>query len=229
MEVATRCVALMAALPHPGRLFAARERPIARRQLDRRLRELAPADARTLDAVEGLLRRRAADVGAGDGDVAVRGRAVLAELSDATLLEVVRRRLEMRTVIAALRRRRDGGAAPADPGCHRRAGRLRRCWAWPDLGLGGWHPWLGAARAALDAGDALGLERLLLRRAWRDLDELGRDHRFDVTAVVLYVLRWDLMDRWMRYDAEAAGERLDALAAAASAAYGPVVPEAADG
>jgi hypothetical protein len=65
----------------------------------------------------------------------------------------------------------------------------------------------------LDKSDAPGLERILLEAAWRHADRLVGAHDFDFEAVALYVLRWDLLDRWTRYDAEAAAARFGALIA----------------
>lgn len=38
-------------------------------------------------------------------------------------------------------------------------------------------------------------------------------HDFDFEAVALYVVRWDLLERWTRYDAEAAAARFSTLVA----------------
>lgn len=225
MRARARYVDLMSSLPHLGRLFTAKERPITRIQLDRRLRRLEPADARALAAIEGILRWHVTAAGLGDVEQTAQAEAVLAELEDPTLLEVTRRRLELRTLVAALRRRRDGQAPPADPrelGYHRRDRRILAHWEEVAFGLQHTAPWIEAADALVRDGDALALEKQLLARGWADLDALGQGHYFDFPAVVIYVLRWDLMDRWMRYDGAAAAARFDALVQAALAGRTPL-------
>ncbi|SDG44685.1 hypothetical protein SAMN05216241_11329 [Limimonas halophila] len=226
MPAATRYVDLISSLPHLGTPFTARERPITRRQLDRRLRLLEPGDAATLQEAEGVLRWAVLQGGADDRTQGARARRVAETIADSTLREAVRRRLESRALVAALRRRRDGLGPPDDPamlGYHRAADRIRRHWDDPAFGLRHSAAWVLDADEHLQAGDSLALEKLLLTRAWRDLDALAQGHWFDFAAVALYVLRWDLMDRWMRYDGEAAAQRFEALVDRALAAHGPVL------
>jgi hypothetical protein len=230
---ADRYVMLISSLPHLGQLFRAKERPLTRLQLERRLRLLDPEDASTLRRIENTLRWAVLAPGTGDRAQAERGRAVVGALAEPTLREAVARRLEARTLVAALRRRRDGLGAPADPtdvGYHRHADELVRHWDKRAFGLARQAPWVGEAQDHLEAGDSDALERLLLRQAWDDLERLGRGHAFDFPAVVVYVLKWDLMDRWMRYDGAAARARFDRMAAAALADYGRILqPEAPRG
>ena len=51
-----RYVTLMASLPYHGRLFGARQTPLSRFQLDKRLAWLEPHDAEMLARIEGILR-----------------------------------------------------------------------------------------------------------------------------------------------------------------------------
>jgi hypothetical protein len=135
----------------------------------------------------------------------------------------------MRTVIAALRRRHAGEAAPprGTPwGFGRHVERLRAGWGQPDFGLGAFYPWIPAAREALVAGDTVALERLLLETAWKQQARLAVGHEFDLEAVALYMLRWSMNDRWARYDADAAQVRFRDLLDAALA-DAPDIPEAA--
>jgi hypothetical protein len=97
--------------------------------------------------------------------------------------------------------------------------RILRNWDQRDFGLSVPFPWLGEALDLLDNDDPLALEKLLLGRAWLDLRRLAAGHDFDLTGVVLYVLRWDIVDRWTRRDAEAAQTRFDALLADGLGAY----------
>ncbi len=61
------------------------------------------------------------------------------------------------------------------------------------------------------------LERLLLATIWNHLERLSDGHHFDFAAVVIYVMRWDLVARWTGYHGEEAAQRFDALVAAGMA------------
>lgn len=215
----TRYVMLIASLPYHGRLFMATQTPLSRRRLERRLAMMTPADRDLLDDVEGVVRWYALPGAATDAEVVARGRALLRDLDAAgltTLWTAVRNRLELRTVVAALRRRHLGEPAPGPDavwGTGRYLKRIRANWDVRDFGLGLAFPWVGEAQGHLDNDDPLAFEKLVLGRAWQDLGRLSLGHDFDLTAVIIYVLRWDIVDRWTQLDGAAAQTRFDALLA----------------
>lgn len=201
-------VTLMTSLPYHGKLFGARQTPLSRFQLDKRLAWLRPDDAHTLNGIEDVLQWRRLLLAETDADYLRRASAVVHELDNPLLQEIVRARLETRTLIAALRMRKLGRPAPDanQPwGFGRWLGFIRRHWAEPDFGLGYMFPWLADAERLMRENDALGLERQFLARAWRQLSRFAAGHYFDFEAVAIYVLRWDLIDRWTHY--EEAGAR----------------------
>jgi hypothetical protein len=119
-------------------------------------------------------------------------------------------RLEFRTVVAALRRRRRGERAPR-PGVPWGYGRwvahIERYWTEPGYRLERIFPWVHEAHRLMNADETQELERLLLGVVWEHLNRVGEEHYFDFEAVVMYVLRWHLIDRWTRYDGSAAVSR----------------------
>ncbi len=206
---------LMTSLPYHGRLFGARQTPLSRFQLDKRLAWLRPDDARSLQMIEDVLQWRRLLLAETDADFLRRANALIDELDNALLNEVVRARLETRTLIAALRMRKLG-RPPPDPrrpwGFGRWPDFIRRHWTEPDFGLGHMYPWVADAEQLMRNDDALGLERQFLDRAWRQLSRAGAGHYFDFEAVAIYVLRWDLIDRWTHYDEVASRDRILSLA-----------------
>jgi len=96
---------------------------------------------------------------------------------------------------------------------------VARRYADPDFGLEHVLPWLPSARQLLDTGDAVGLERLLFGLVWDELERMTCDDRQGFGAVLAYVFKWDLADRWLRRDAALALRRLDTLAVEALGAY----------
>lgn len=207
-------IMLMASLPYQASLFAAKQPPLSRRQLDRRLRLLSDPDARTLRRIEELVAWEHLPLGKSDADIAGEVGRALDELEDPTLRELVLRRFELRTIVAALRRRKGQRGAPGARetwGVGRWTGMIRRYWSDADFRLGRVFPWLAEARHLLEQEDTVALERLLMAQVWEDLNRIGQNHAFDLPAVVIYVLRWHLVARWTRYEGDPAIERFDAM------------------
>ncbi len=207
-------IMLMASLPRPGPLFAEKQTPLSRFRLDRRLQQLEPEDAALLAAVERAVEWRRIENGATDETVLQRARDALALTKSRTLRGLIERRMEIRTCLAALRRRAAGEAAPPEdePWGYGRWRRLMaRNWRAPGFGVERMFPWLKEADRLLKENDAYGLERLVVEVVYRDLSRSGGLHQFDIEAVVIYVLKWSVIDRWSRYNAEAAARRFQQL------------------
>ncbi len=214
---ARRYYQLVASLPAlPAHFTAARERPISRLQLERRLALLDPEDAQQLAAVEDLLQWDRLTLEHSDADVLARARATMPALRVPGLRRIVRDRLELRTAMAALRRRLAGDEAPGrhEPwGFGRWVDHMRRHWHEPNLGMDHVMPWVPDAHALMADGDYAGLERLLLDEVWRQLERASHGHYFDLAAVVIYVLRGTLVARWVTYSGPSALTRFERMAA----------------
>lgn len=209
-----RYVALISSLPHHDSLFAAKVTPLSRQRLMQRLQDLEPTDHALLMQVWRLVDWAQYSL---DDDVAritKRVRDVLAQLDNPCLCEMIAQRFELRTLVAGLRRRHRGETTPPphkDWGYGRWLERMTRYWQEPGFRLERVYPWVFEADRLLGNDDPLGLERLILRETWRQLDRIGAGHYFDFEAVVIYVMRWDLVDRWTRYDGEHALHRFHGL------------------
>jgi hypothetical protein len=214
MSAANRYAMLISSLPYHGVLFGARQTPLSRIRLQQRLELLDPADAAWLRAITDLLDWSHQGMPRRDEEIIARARALIPTLENGFVRDLVVWRLEHRTLVAALRRRERGHAAP---GSHDRWGygrwlaHLRRHWNEPHFRLERAFPWLPEARTLLEAGDVLGLERLLLGVVWEHLERLADGHHFDFEAVLLYTQRWDLIARWTAYSGEAAVGRFDEM------------------
>ena len=220
MFAAEPYVMLVASLPDVGTLLSNRAPPINHVRLEQRLKELSPEDRADLEALRSLLSWSRLDVGDEDAAFIARAAEVMKTVHSETLRAAASERLEIRTLIAALRRRHRGEDAPA-PGTVWGYGRfietIRANWAAPDFGVGRAFPWVLAAKEKLEAGHAQGLERITLQAAWDSGARHAAGHEFDFEAVAFYVLRWSLVDRWSRYDATAAAARFTELLDAAFA------------
>ncbi|WP_119165298.1 hypothetical protein [Algihabitans albus] len=215
-------VMLMSSLPKPGPLFVAKQTPLSRLKLNMRLRVLTPEEKEMLKLVEQALLWRQLPMEVSDRLVIDRGRTALSRIDNETLQSIVRDRLEIRTCVAALRRRSRGeGPPPAGNawGFGRWVGHIARNWSDPAFALQGVFPWLHEADRLMARNDSIALERLLLSEAYKRLQRLEGEHAFDFEAVVIYVLKWSIVDRWARYNAEAAARRFEDLTETGLADY----------
>ncbi|WP_150049219.1 DUF2764 family protein [Methylomonas rhizoryzae] len=206
--------------PQPMDLFGCRLPVISRIQLDRRLALLAQKDAADLQRIEGLLHWSKMQ-GGDDADIFEHGRRELDSIRSDFLRDIVAWRLELRTLLSALRRRQAGlQPAPGQPFCGfgARLPLIRHNWHKPDFGLGHALPWISQAQQLMAQHQPLALDKLLLQLNWHYYARLNLGHYFDFPAVVLYVLRWDLIHRWATYDGELAVARFDELVEAGLAA-----------
>ncbi len=207
---------LISSLPFHGPLFGAHHTPLSRLRLEHRLRVLEPEDARILRRLTEILDFIHHSMDLTDAELVRRTRTLEAELPSTFLRDLLRFRMEQRTLLAAQRRRRRGETSPPhEPGWGygRWVGHVERNWHEPGFRLERVFPWVTEAERLLRADDSLGLERLKLAVTWAHLDRMSEGHWFDFEAVVIYVLRWDLIARWIGQDGEAALVRFEGLAA----------------
>lgn len=211
---------LLASLPELADPARASTAPISRLRLDRRLALLEAEDAALLGRIERVLQWSHQRLLRTETEIVADGEALLAELGDDVLGALVAHRLELRTLVAALRRRA-AGEAPPTPGERWGFGpwlrRVPERWHEAAFGLAGVHPWLPEAERMLGSGDATGLEGLLLRLAWERLSRAAVGHDFDFPAVVIYVLKWNILERWTGAAPGPAAARFERLAAQALA------------
>lgn len=221
--------ALICSLPYQQALFTEKQTAMSRLRLEQRLGQLEDEDARVLRQIEDIVSWEHLAFEVDDADIVQRAKRVVEELPEGFLRDAALWRLEMRTIVAALRRRKAGEAAPAPHevwGHGRWVDHIRRHWSEPDFRLSGVFPWVSEANRLLSAGDTVALQRLLLIEVWQHLGRMAWEHEFDFAAVVLYVLRWTEIDGWSRYDAERAAERFDELLIEGLGEHADLLPHA---
>ena len=206
---------LLSSLPlHPTNLFTAQQTPVSRIQLDKRLALLDEDDGRDLARIEALLhwsRIRDQD----DELIVKQDKAELDAIKSAFLKEIVLWRLELRTILSALRKRHAGEAtASVFHGFGKWPGLITQHWHEKDFGIGHLLPWIHEANNLLEQDKTYELEKLLLNLVWRHYERVGGNHYFDFPAVVIYVLRWDVINRWSGYNKDLGILRFDELVTA---------------
>jgi hypothetical protein len=207
---------LVASLPRLIHFEQAEWLPISRKQLDQRLSMLLPDDATELRLAEELVQWRRQPITRTAAEMLRGYRELMMRASQPSLREFVDFRMSQRTALVALRRQRRGLGPPA-PGEIWGVGpwvrRIEAHWESADLGLGGVFGWIEEARALLEAGNATGLERLLMDVVWQQLSRIADRQPFGFEQVLGFVFKWDVVQLWLSYDADAAKARFQQLIA----------------
>lgn len=205
---------LMASLPYLPPLFVANKPPISRERLEGRLEMLADEDRRELEVIEDLMHWDRLPLDMNDREVVERADEVIPKLRSERLRQVATWRMEIRTIVAALRRRA-AGAVPSSSrepwGYGRWVWHIEHNWGRPDFGLANAVPYVVQFQQLIEQSDSLALERAILDTVFKEIGRIADMHFFDFESVALYVLRWDIVARWTGHDRERAQERFDQL------------------
>jgi hypothetical protein len=223
VDRATRYVMLITSLPYHGPLFGAHQTPLSRLRLNHRLKILDDDDAQALRDLSSVLEWIHQSMSVSDAELIGRAERFAADWGEGFLGDILRFRMELRTLYVALRRRRRGETtAPTGQrwGYGRWVRHIERYWNEPGFRLQRVYPWVNEAERLIKERDSLGLERLLLGIVWDYLISISEGHEFDFEAVVIYVLRWDLIARWSSYDGASAVKRFERLVDAGLGRYG---------
>jgi hypothetical protein len=199
--VTRRYYQLVASLPALPDFRRTRRLPLSRRRLEERLALLHPDDLAELTRAERLISWRRQPVSRTTEQIAAMYDEVMATTRNRELRNIVDFRMNMRTVMVALRLKRQGKGAPS--------GRSR--WADPEFGLVAVFPWIPEAREFLDQGDAMELESLMMGLSWKTLRRVADGHPFGFESVFAFAYKWDILRRWLSYDAEKARQRFEEL------------------
>lgn len=204
----------MSSLPPLGKLFEAPQTPISRLKLENRLKLLDAKDRQILNQIANLIAWSEQPLDRTDAQFAEDAKRFFQEVRNPILREIVASRLDLRTIVAALRRRHRGENEPPIGqvwGVGQWVNSIERHWTEPAFHLEGIFPWVLEANRLLDANDLVGFERLQFAVNWKMLDHVGATHYFDFEAVIVYLNRWSLVERWSCYKGEAAVERFQQL------------------
>jgi Protein of unknown function (DUF2764) len=210
---------LIASLPALPARFDVDRPPMALERLEARMRMLEPADAEEIGRMLDALKWSAQFAEARDTAVVKRYDELMHGITNRLVREVIAAGMDMRMVLAALRRRRQG-LGPPTVGFGRWFDRIRHHFDAPDFGLGQVLPWLVPFDQMLAVGDVLTLYRRLLGEAWKYMSRRAQDYdTFSFEAVVLYIARWDIVRRWQQLQPERGRTVFEALVTEAMGEY----------
>ncbi len=198
---------LMTSLPaHKNALFDQEQVPLSRIQLNKRLALLDKKDAADLLKIEQLLHWSHIKT---DIDQTFVNETIesISSINNDFIKNIIIWRLELRIILAALRMRHQGQKSPPTKkifGFDYWHFIITKFWHQADLGLGKQLPWLVEANTLLVNNKSLPLEKLLFRVVWDHYQHLSLGHYFNFEAVIIYVLRWDIIYRWTSYNKDVA-------------------------
>lgn len=211
--MAARYYGLVGALPRLPYFEDAEYLPITELQLTSRLTALSDEHRAQLDAAANLMLWPRQPMERNVPFLLKRYGKVMEVVHDPALRDFVEFRLGLRTVVVALRMRRlqESPQAGVPWGVGRWARKVAAHWDDTDFRLGNIYPWIETARNLLEQGDALALERLLLDATWRELNSIESRTPFGFERVFAFFFKWDILRRWLAYDADAAKARFQGL------------------
>lgn len=210
----TEYYTVVASLPHLPYFANAERLPLSRLRLEQRLRMLEADESEQIFQAEWLVGwRPAGGKFRSDGNVAAHYKTALQGISQPALREFVEFRLDMQTVLAALRIRQAGLDPQQYPGwgIGRWVKHIETHWEAADFQLRTIYPWLAEAGNHLSTANALALDRLLMETVWRKLSRLGDINPFGFGAITAFVFKWDILQAWLLRDANAAKQRFQIL------------------
>lgn len=193
---------LISSLPAlPPRLDVERL-PITFERLQGRLRMLEPEDAEDIERMLAVLRWAHQFEEANDHAVVQRFDALMHDMSNPLVRDILAYGMDVRMIAVALRCRRRGLPLPT-VGVGQWFAHIRRHFNQPDFKLGQVFPGIPEAERLLAQGDLLTLYRsYVLGATWTYLKKRAEDYYFSFEAVVLYIARWDIIRRWQELQAE---------------------------
>jgi hypothetical protein len=212
VTVKRRYYQLVASLPALPYFRRTRLLPLSRRRLEERLALLHPDDLADLLRAESLVSWRRQPVTRTTEEIAAMYDDVMANTQNRALRQIVDFRMNMRTVMVALRLKRQGKSPPSERwGVGRYTRMIESRWAEPEFGLAAVFPWIPEARELLDRGDAMELEGSMMDQSWMQLSQIADAHPFGFEQVFAFVVKWDILHRWLSYDADKARQRFEEL------------------
>ena len=192
--------------------------PITLERLQARLRMLDPEDAQEIGRMRDILAWSRQFVEADDAAVVKRYGELMQEVTNPLIREVLAAVMDVRMIVAALRRRRHG-LGPPTVGFGQWFDHIRRHFNQPDFRLGHAFPGIIRFDQLLGQGDVLNLYRHMLGAVWTYLKKRAEDYVFSFEAVVLYIARWEIMRQWRQLQAERGRAVFEALVTEALGEY----------
>jgi hypothetical protein len=207
----------MVSLPRHSRNYNVKQTPISRIQLENRIKLLPDQERTILYMLEKIVWNSWFDHSASFTDTLMSANKLLAG-QHPFIDEIIYWYFDLRSLLVALRMRNAKQPVPEN---------TRDCWftRWsmlltvnwnePDFGLKNVYPWILDVNTRLVNNESDILEETLLKQLWKHLDSVEKRHYFDFEAVIIYLLRWDIVNYWSQFDEAAAIKRFNDMTSVA--------------
>lgn len=201
---------LISSLPHlPAHFDDASRPPISRDRLNERLKLLRDDDLKVLRQLVDFIAWDRQVTDRPESEIVDHYKRLTHEIKHPLVLEVIEHRMNARTIVSALRRRRDGLDPPTGVG--NLVGPITRRWGEPQFGLQSGFPWIEDFNQKMLAGRAVAAERVLFEWSWQACLRLASQFTFSFDAVLMYLARWSIVDRWTSRSGKIGLERFDSM------------------
>lgn len=217
MSIDERYVTLLSSLPAHGALFSEKKTPLSRISLNQRLKQLQPEDLAILKSIEETFNWDKLPLSLTSEVFINTNKKLKLKLSQDVQI-LLDDKINLRTVIGALRYRHyhsnDAGKAESLSGNwtnSRLKSRIEIHWSEPAFKLETLYPWLIEAVDLIKQEKILALETLVLKSAWELINSHQDFQPFSFKSVIIYVLKWNIVDRWTRYGSSQAVQRYQNL------------------
>ena len=207
---------LIASLPPLKKFDQAERLPINMERLRERLTILGQEDAKLVDSVASFIIWHRQPMERSDKEMFVVYKQLIESIDNPMIKEMINLRIDIRTIVVALRRRYRGLPAPKSGelwGMGRWVQHIEKYWDEQNLRLAAVYPWIPQVREYLENGNALELERLQMNQVWEGVDRLEDQNYFGIDVIFSYLFKWDMMQRWLANDVESAKILFDELVA----------------
>ena len=217
---------LMASLPALPRFDQAERLPINRERLSGRMSMLAPEDQFLVTCAGNFMGWFPQPGEGSDADMIACYERLASIVTERRMWALFELPVNLKTVMVALRRRRRGDVALSGDGSWGvgpLVGHIERHWDHPDFKLGSVYPWIVQVRTYLEKDMALELERFILGLMWDHFSRPLPGGPFGIEALVAYLFKWGVLQRWLSYDHEDARKRFEDLVAEVFDGWDPYI------
>lgn len=200
-------------LPRMNASFKIAEPPILRFQLEKRLKLLPEETLRLLFAIELLVWSSWFM----PKQSVIETRKLYQNILEAKspfIMDIINWYLDLRSILAAMRMRKEKKEPPKDPQNYwitRWEHQLIQKWDEPDFGLKSVYPWIPKITNFIEKNDPASVEEFLLTHIWNYLSSMEASHYFDFKAITVYLLRWNIVNYWSKFDKTKVLECIDVL------------------
>lgn len=197
---------LVASLPALPARFDAGRVPISWPALRERLRMLELSDAKVTRQIGRFFLWARQSLDQTDAEVIERYHELMRHTPNVLVRHLIHGRTENRLLLSAVRRQRAGLGPPnwslrAD-GDDPLISHLRKHWSEPHFNLGVRHRWLEAFIKHYDQGNMREAQWVVFNERWQDWTRIAQRYQFTFEAVIVYLVRWEIVDRWTSQNAE---------------------------